>query len=109
MNACGATPAAVADQNFDDNDYQGHQNIVLKFKTANVTSVLCLCIALTFFRLFAAATDQDFFPEWLGTSYGDVDANIWMKLFGGGRRWPIDAWPTAGDPFFAGACDGGAS
>jgi hypothetical protein len=47
--------------------------VVLKMKTANVTSIFCACQLFTFGALAKAASNQGYFPEWIISTYGPLD------------------------------------
>jgi hypothetical protein len=56
-------------------------NAVLKMKSANVTTVFCICVFTQFAGMARAATAQAYFPEWTSTSYHFMDYNLAMQQF----------------------------
>lgn len=72
MAACGAGPAVLLE---DDAANLQADNVMIQMRDAGVTSVLCVCANLGHLRsnYFGAATNQGFFPEWIGTGFGGQD------------------------------------
>lgn len=49
--------------------------VMLKMKDAGATSIFCLCQTLAAGALMKSATNQQYFPEWLLSTYGIMDTN----------------------------------
>ena len=71
LAGCGVKLA----QEFEDtSDGAGAANAALQLKTANVTTLLCVCSAdLVKNNYMGAATNQAWFPEWIVSGYIDQD------------------------------------
>ncbi|MHB8719224.1 MAG: hypothetical protein ACYDAC_10095 [Candidatus Dormibacteria bacterium] len=77
MNGCGATIVAKEQMSgpgpyasFEQQSTQAMSDIVAK----GATTVICLCSGnYLLYGLFPAATSQHKYPEWIGSSYGDLD------------------------------------
>ncbi len=51
-------------------------NVILQMKGNDVTTIFCPCNLFTVGALAKAATNQNYFPEWVFTSYGPMDINV---------------------------------
>ena len=51
----------------------GKTAAILKFKQADVTSVLCVCVSPDYGSMRRLAVDQAYYPEWLGTTFWNND------------------------------------
>lgn len=58
-------------------------NAMAQLRSDNVTSVLCLCNLYSFGALARGADSQSYYPEWLVTTYGGLDASILLTDLGG--------------------------
>lgn len=87
MAACDAGPAVTLEDNADDIKAD---NVILQMRDAGVTSILCVCANLTHLRsnYFNAATNQGYFPEWIGTGFGAQDLD---NSFSPGNADPAQA------------------
>ncbi|MGH2830750.1 MAG: hypothetical protein ACRDJM_09730, partial [Actinomycetota bacterium] len=65
-DGCGVAPAVTT-------EYTTPEQAALKLKTADVTTVICLCQGDQYFELMPEATTQVYFPEWLVSSYHYLD------------------------------------
>ena len=72
-------PAASA---LPENPYQA-DNAMLQLKNDGVTSVFCLCNLWTWGAFARAADSQTYYPEWLASSYGGLDAGVYSEDLGG--------------------------
>ncbi|MFT5222733.1 MAG: hypothetical protein ACI867_001039, partial [Glaciecola sp.] len=72
LDACGADYLPIIE---DDANALQPDNVVLQLRNAQVTSVMCLCADLNQLRssYMPAATNQNFFPEWVTVGYGASD------------------------------------
>ena len=64
-------------------DAQTSTNVVVRFASAGVTTILCLCGQFQNLFLPGAASAQRYFPEWLTGTYLHSDSNPYVKTF-----WP---------------------
>lgn len=62
------------------------QTIIAKMNTTHVTTILCMCDALTPVFFTREATKQQYFPEWLQTGTGLTDTTFF------GRTYDQDQW-----------------
>jgi hypothetical protein len=84
MAKCGATLAVQVIEDVAAYSQDGattSQQTILKLKSQGVTSVVCLCWAFRQQYLPIAATNQDYFPEWIMSSYGLNDTSLWLRVF----------------------------
>jgi hypothetical protein len=58
-------------------------NAILRLKSQNVSTVICLCIIFVEQYLGTAATAQQYFPEWILSSFFLNDTNLLVRTF-----WP---------------------
>lgn len=58
---------------FPENPSQAN-NAILQMRQDNVTSIFCLCNAWTFGAFTRASDNQNYEPEWLVDSYGELDS-----------------------------------
>lgn len=65
-NGCGITPVM-------ETEFTTAEQTTLKLKTADVTTVICLCQGDQYFTMMPEATKQVYFPEWLVSSYHYLD------------------------------------
>lgn len=56
--------------------------VIVKMQEAGVTSIFCLCQLFNYGAIQTAASRQNYFPEWLTTSFGTSDTNAFIKLGG---------------------------
>jgi hypothetical protein len=56
---------------------------IIDMQTAQVTTVICLCLVFVQQYLPPAANRQNYYPEWMFSTYGANDLNQSMKVF-----WP---------------------
>lgn len=82
LEACGANFAGVFAA--DDNEVN-LANLVIQLKEAEVTSVFCLCAYWRSGSIAVHASNQQYFPEWLLSSYGFNDYKSGITTYGG---WP---------------------
>ena len=61
---------------------QDNPNVVVQLKLAGVTTVLMLTDPIQPLFQLQAATRQDYFPEWLWSSFGYTDSSTVMRLYG---------------------------
>ena len=59
-----------------EDDTQRNLDIVLKLKTNEVTSLLCLCYTGSMLKLMNTAGGQGYLPEWLITSYHNLQSHF---------------------------------
>jgi hypothetical protein len=84
LDACGVELAVESGCSGDCIfDTAPHQSAMLKFKQAGVTSVICLCQVIGLQQLFQAGTGQQYFPEWLVSTYTQLDDNFSIKSLAG--------------------------
>lgn len=62
------------------------QTIIAKMNTSHVTTILCMCDALTPVFFTREATKQAYYPEWLHTGTGLTDTTFF------GRTYDSDQW-----------------
>jgi hypothetical protein len=74
LQSCGAAVAPPVRYVYDL-DPQKAANAVLQMKSADVTSVICLCQVLSMGNMAKSATGQGYFPEWLVSTYLLLDYN----------------------------------
>lgn len=91
LAACGIT---VADKDVLDNPVQDPtasaipenpyqaDNAMLQLKNDGVTSIFCLCNLWTYGAFARASDSQQYYPEWLATSYGGLDAEVFTVDLG---------------------------
>lgn len=60
---------------------QDNTNVVVQLKLANVTTVMMLTEPIQPLFQIAAAKQQDYFPEWVFSSFGYGDSNTVMRLY----------------------------
>lgn len=60
---------------------QDNPNVVVQLKLAGVTTVLMLTDPVQPLFQLQAATRQDYFPEWLWSSFGYTDSSTVMRLY----------------------------
>lgn len=56
------------------------RNAMLELKQKSVTTVFCMCQLFTGGALLKAATDEQYFPEWILSTYGPMDINAAYTL-----------------------------
>lgn len=83
LAACGITPAATDQYKAEASGDQVAlaQSAILKMRSAEVTTVICICTIFIEQFLSAAATNQAYFPEWILSTYWGNDFNVAYKLF----------------------------
>lgn len=90
---CGAGPAAERDFTFSGNSTadnviggtispQDATSTIVAMREAGVTSVFCACESYNLGLLMRAATSQGYFPEWLVSTYIDLDLPDYLEEFG---------------------------
>lgn len=81
MNACGAAISEnqiiinpVAQTNSGQAlDPTSAQNAITQMSRANVSTIFCFCGLFPFGTLARAASSNGYHPEWIATSYGNID------------------------------------
>lgn len=87
LAVCGASVALK--ERLSSNDDPGLANpdraqaAMAKFKANGITTVLNLSIAFLSQYVSSAADGQQYYPEWIFTTYGSLDTNTAIKVF-----WP---------------------
>jgi hypothetical protein len=76
---CGGTIAAEREMRTPDANEATAS--VLAMKSASINSIFCLCGSWMNLYLPSAASSQQYFPEWLVSSYALSDSNINLKTF----------------------------
>jgi len=108
LRSCDAEPEVVIETNYRfSTDFQSEATtIAVQMKSEDVTSVICLCHAISFGDLTRAATSQSYYPEWLASSYAfmDIDWHLrtWSEHSQLGQLMGISImprhWPPADHP-----------
>jgi hypothetical protein len=83
MAKCGAKLDVQITQRFGLNDPNGAteaQRAVAELTDKKITSVVCLCWIFREQYMPAAATNQNYFPEWILSSYGMNDTG-WVQTY----------------------------
>lgn len=89
--------------------------VIAKMQQAGVTSVFCLCQLFNYGAVQTAASRQNYYPEWLTSSFGTTDQNAFIKLGGNPPEQMAHAFgitqqprqvPKEDEPFFWAAREG---
>lgn len=82
---CGAD-IVTKEVEYDGSDFgkaqQDNANLVVQLKLSGVTTVLMLTDPVQPLFQLQAATRQEYFPEWVWTSFGYADSSTVMRLYG---------------------------
>lgn len=78
---CGVTPAVNAVYDNRSGADAWAYDAVLKLKQNRATTVLCMCHPYAIGRMMGAATDQQYFPEWVTSSYNLTDTTWYFNTF----------------------------
>lgn len=78
---CDADLEAKVEYAVDGQNPQPAADAVLRMKANNVSTVICLCDVRQLSLAMNSAQGQGYFPEWVGTSYGRIDYNFFLKVW----------------------------
>ena len=78
LNRCGAELEVDQEMTYEESAGAGFTpedaaNAIIEMKAKGVTSVYCLCVHVQLGHAMRAASSQEFYPEWLLSSYEDID------------------------------------
>lgn len=91
LQQCGVTvdPAddvsIIPNGEVDTDTDQQYATTMVNFHKDGVTSVFCICVEFQATQIGSAATGQDYYPEWLVSTYGQLDNDWGLAKFGFGR------------------------
>lgn len=83
---CGITVKETVAYDFaQDNGTRG-RDAVTRMQAAEVTTIICVCIIFVEATLGPSATAQNYYPEWVISSYGSNDFDVLVKSSWSGSR-----------------------
>ncbi|HET6793178.1 MAG TPA: hypothetical protein VFH45_01975 [Acidimicrobiales bacterium] len=94
LSQCGVTPAKVVGYTINVSEYEQEAvSAMAQMKAAGVTTILCACDPIVPIFLTNAADQQNYFPEWDVSYFGDpvgrdYDQKEWSHSISGGFQWP---------------------
>ncbi|HMC39947.1 MAG TPA: hypothetical protein VKI19_09820 [Acidimicrobiales bacterium] len=91
---CHVTVAKTVGYSINVADYEAEAaNAMAQLNAAHVTTVLCACDPIADIFLSNAADNQQYYPEWFASYFGDpigrnYDQKEWAHAVTGGWQWP---------------------